>query len=95
MENIESSWNILMDINFKILQSKYFNYLILYLEAKKKTSVLFHRDKRTPALFNPFPPSVPIWHRLAKLSILILEGTIKKISYERRDYKSVDEKSLS
>ena len=29
-------------------------------------------------LFNPFPPSVPIWHRLAKLSILILEGIIKK-----------------
>ena len=25
MENIESSWNILMDINLKILQSKYFN----------------------------------------------------------------------
>ena len=25
MENIESSWKILMDINFKILQSKYFN----------------------------------------------------------------------
>ena len=46
-------------------------------------------------LLNPFPPSVPIWHRLAKLSILILEGIIKKISYERRDYESVDEKSLS
>ena len=45
--------------------------------------------------FNPFPPSVPIWHRLAKLSILILEGIIKKISYERRDYESVEEKSLS
>ena len=45
--------------------------------------------------FNPFPPSVPIWHRLVKLSILILEGIIKKISYERRDYESVDEKSLS
>ena len=45
--------------------------------------------------FNPFPPSVPIWQRLAKLSILILEGTIKKKSYERRDYESVDEKSLS
>ena len=44
---------------------------------------------------NPFPPSVPIWQRLAKVSILILEGTIKKISYERRDYESVDEKSLS
>ena len=46
-------------------------------------------------VINPFPPSVPIWHRLAKLSILILEGIIKKISYERRDYESVDEKSLS
>ena len=30
-------------------------------------------------LFNPFPSSVPIWHRLAKHSILILEGIIKKI----------------
>ena len=28
---------------------------------------------------NPFPSSVRIWHRLAKLSILILEGIIKKI----------------
>ena len=46
-------------------------------------------------IINPFPPSVPIWHRLAKLSILILEGIIKKFSYERRDYESVDEKSLS
>ena len=25
MENIESSWNIFMNINFKILLSKYFN----------------------------------------------------------------------
>ena len=30
----------------------------------------------------------------AKHSILILEGIIKKISYDRRDYKSVAEKSL-
>ena len=51
---------------------------------------------RISNLFNPFPPSVPIWHHLANLSILILEGTIKKIiSYERRDYESIDEKSLS
>ena len=42
-------------------------------------------------LFNPFPPSMSIWHHLAKLSILILEGITKKISYERRDYESVDE----
>ena len=33
------------------------------------------------AAFNPFPPSVLIRPRLAKLSILILEGIIKKISY--------------
>ena len=48
-------------------------------------------------MFNPFPPSVPIWHRSAKLSVLILEGIIikKNISYERRDYESVDKKSLS
>ena len=33
--------------------------------------------------------------RISKISILKLEGIIKKISYERRDYESVDEKSLS
>ena len=44
---------------------------------------------------NRFPPSVPIWHRLAKLSVLNLEGIIKNNSYERRDYESVDKKSLS
>ena len=51
--------------------------------------------KNKNLVLNPFPPSVPIWQRLAKLSILILEGTIQKNSYERRDYESVDEKSLS
>ena len=30
--------------------------------------------------FNPLPPSVPIWHRLAKLSILILERIINFFS---------------
>ena len=30
-----------------------------------------------------------------KISILKLEGIIKKNSYERRDYESEDEKSLS
>ena len=33
--------------------------------------------------------------RIAKISILKLEGIVKKISYERRDHESVDEKSLS
>ena len=56
---------------------------------------VLEKEKTSIICINPFPPSVPIWQRLAKLSILILEGTIKKISYERRDYESVDEKSLS
>ena len=33
--------------------------------------------------------------RIAKILIVKLEGIIKKISYDRRDYESVDEKSLS
>ena len=43
-------------------------------------------------------PLLPIAHksaRIVKILILKLEGIIKKISYERRDYESVDEKSLS
>ena len=45
-----------------------------------------------------FNPLLPIAHksaRIDKISILKLEGITKKISYERRDYDSVDEKSLS
>ena len=45
-----------------------------------------------------FNPLLPIAHKSAqidKISILKLEGINKKISYERRDYESVDEKSLS
>ena len=33
--------------------------------------------------------------RIAKISILKLEGIIKKFPNERRDYESVDEKTLS
>ena len=43
-------------------------------------------------------PLLPIAHKSAqigKILILKLEGIIKKISYERRDYESVDEKTLS
>ena len=38
---------------------------------------------------------MPQRERLAKILILILEGIIKKISYERRVCESVDEKSRS
>ena len=38
---------------------------------------------------------VSYMRRSAKILILNKEGTIEKISYERRAYESVDEKSLS
>ena len=44
---------------------------------------------------NPLLPSAHKSARIAKILILKSEGTIKKISYERRDYESVEEKSLS
>ena len=41
--------------------------------------------------FNPSVPSAHKSARIARISILIIEGIIKKNSYERRDYESVDE----
>ena len=55
--------------------------------------VIFHL-KSFLNVFNPLLPNVPQRERLVKILILIYEGIIKKISYERRDYESVDEKSL-
>ena len=45
--------------------------------------------------YNPLRPSAHKSAQIAKIFILKLEGNIKKNSYERRDYESVDEKSLS
>ena len=39
-------------------------------------------------------PSAANMRRNAKILILILEGMIKKNSYERRDYELIDEKKL-
>ena len=44
---------------------------------------------------NPLVPSAQKSVRIAEISILKLEGIIKKISDERRDYESVEEESLS
>ena len=49
-------------------------------------------------LENPFNPLLHTGHYsvdMTKISILKLEGIIKKISYERRVYESVDDSSLS
>ena len=59
----------------------------------------FHFMMKSMLFWLQFNPLVPIAHksaRIGKISILKLEGIIKKKnSYERRDYESVDEKSLS
>ena len=61
-------------------------------EQKFKRILLLRKDFGT---LNPLLPNVPQRERLVKILILIQEGIIKKISNERRDYESVDEKSLS
>ena len=44
---------------------------------------------------NPLTPRRTQVSPFTEISILFEEGIIKKISYERRAYESVDEKSLS
>ena len=93
--NINSNLKIIYIVCSVFFIRNFFRYyvcqdFILDLRAQNYTSEFLLLWQ-----LNPFPPSVPIWHRLAKLSILILEGIVKKISYERRDYESVDEKNLS
>ena len=46
-------------------------------------------------ILNPLVPSVHKSAWITKNSILKLEGIIKKISYEHRDYELVDKKRLS
>ena len=47
------------------------------------------------SLFNPLTPTRTLVAPFTEILILFWEGIIKKISYERRAYESVDEKSLS
>ena len=61
------------------------------LETEKGSGSRLHRER----YLNPLLSSAHKSARIAKISILKLEGTIKKISYERLEYESVDEKSLS
>ena len=51
---------------------------------------------RVPTMYlNPYMRFVSYMRCSAKILILNKEGIIEKISYERRAYESVDEKSLS
>ena len=62
---------------------------------KRKCFLIFGNNAGDINLFNPLLPIAHKSARIVKISILKLEGIIKKIFYERRDYESVDEKSLS
>ena len=61
--------------------------------AKKRIQALKGWRKFTN-LLNPLLPIAYKSARIDKISILKLEGIIKQISYERRDYESVEEKSI-
>ena len=50
-----------------------------------------HAFSQQLVVLNPLLPSVLNIGRLTKIWISIKEGTIKKISYERRAYESVDD----
>ena len=77
------------------------NYLLITLFLGKLNYIHFKQyyTKPNPTIqvieVNPLLPNVPQREHLVKNLILILERIIKKFSYERRDYESVDEKSLS
>ena len=67
----------------------------LFQAIRVQSIKIFTKSFSTMKMFNPLVPSAhkSVW--ISKISILKLEGIIKKISYERRDYESVDENSLS
>ena len=72
-----------MQANIQTFNSLQINGLYLFTEVNscKINQIYKNMDKRA---------------RIAKISILKLEGIVKKKkSYERRDYESVDKKSLS
>ena len=46
-------------------------------------------------MLNTGLPSAANMRRSVKILVLILGGIIKKVSYERCEYESVDEQSLS
>ena len=65
-----------------------------------KKRILALKGWRKWKFTNFFKPLLPIAYKSARIiwqnfESKILEGIIKKISYERRDYESVEEKSLS
>ena len=68
-------------------------YFLIFIGSHFTTFWEFKNEQNI--MYKTLVPSAHKSVRIAKISILKLEGIIKKISYERRNYDSVDEKSLS
>ena len=63
-------------------------------EKKNSCNKGLSKMKKTLKLFNPLLNIGRYSVRMTKISILKLEGIIKKISLERRVYESLDDSSL-
>ena len=61
----------------------------------RQTYVQKRGERAGLANIKPLTPRGTLMSPFTEILILFLEGIIKKISYERRAYESVDEKSLS
>ena len=77
------------------------DYILIQIKNNNKFSALKSGDINilywtiTSIIINPLVPSAHKSVPIGKILILKLEGITRKISYERREYESVDEKSLS
>ena len=70
------------------------NFNKVYIDGNSLSHRTFEPFFPSLTLINPLLSIAHKSARIGKISLLKLEGIIKKISYERRDYESVDEKSL-
>ena len=82
--------------DYESVEEKSLSQAVSRKTMKKRIQAL--KGSRKWKFTNFFNPLLPIAYksaRIDKISILKLEGIIEKISYESRDYESVEEKNLS
>ena len=91
---INSGLILILNNWFLLIKKK--NYELFYCDTSKDAAIKTLNNTITEHhSFNPLMPMSSKWGSLTKILILLLEGIIKNVSYERRAYESVDEKSLS
>ena len=76
-----------------MIEELYWNiYLKIFIIPLHQVNVVYN-IKHNLFIFNPQMPSAHKSARIAKISILKLEGIMKKNFYESSDYESVNEKT--